>query len=188
MGLGHFWYTNFWNLPESRPPSSLLMHRWGGGLCCLCDPPPPTPRQPPPSPQATWIETLWGTLGESGTIRTINAMNAQRLSAASEIVLGRWRDPAQLSIDFLTDFKSQAECRGACGADRSSAEPMRAALLGGGGSMRGNDYRPKPVYSGYQYVPFAGIGVVYKKDQEVSSLAGRGGAATCAGRGGGGGP
>eukprot|EP00668_Euglena_longa_P026580 GGOE01033271.1.p1 GENE.GGOE01033271.1~~GGOE01033271.1.p1 ORF type:complete len:1238 (-),score=338.86 GGOE01033271.1:1562-4912(-) len=115
---------------------------------------------------ALWLESAVSHNGRPAALEMVDAM-LSTLPDGYEILIGEWSNASNMSVTFLTDFRFKSQCTGACGSDTSttSISPMKVALGGVDGALRGFDYRPKEVLVGYTSI--IGMGVEYKADVSV---------------------
>eukprot|EP00667_Euglena_gracilis_P000447 EG_transcript_447 len=115
---------------------------------------------------ALWLDAAVSHNDRPTALKMVNSM-LSTLPDGYEILVGEWANASNMSISFLTNFRFSSQCNGTCGSDSgaTAVSPMRVALGGGDGALRGFDYRPKEVLVGYSSID--GMGVEYKADVSV---------------------
>eukprot|EP00667_Euglena_gracilis_P001456 EG_transcript_1455 len=115
-----------------------------------------------------WVRRLFDTVGVNETARLLYLLNQQVLPPGYEVFLGQWSNGNNSAIRYLFPRRFTDQClNGVCNSVPGSGLPLRMALWGYEGVVRGLDYRPKMVQAGYRLFTDLQIGMVFKVDLDL---------------------
>eukprot|EP00667_Euglena_gracilis_P000925 EG_transcript_923 len=113
------------------------------------------------------VGRLFATVGVNDTARLLWQWNQGMLPGA-EVIMGQWSNGNNSAVRYLYPRRFTDQClNGVCNSVPGSGLPLRMALWGYEGVMRGLDYRPKMVQAAYVYFATLQIGMVFKADLDT---------------------